>query len=128
MIYKCSNYLPDVPGATLLTTPENIGDVNTICAPNPAVDADLDYIDGPYESACGLCQPGSIAFACIGEDEMCIGVAAYYALPRLGNPESNDEAMANLQEGNVNEVGTPGALIPSDVVVGGLCHDCEPGL
>ncbi|MGH7859265.1 MAG: hypothetical protein ACREQY_18215, partial [Candidatus Binatia bacterium] len=134
VVYKCSNYFPNVPGATLLTTPENIGNVNTICAPNPAVDADGDYIDGPYESACGLCQPGSIAFACIGEDEMCIGVAMYWEIPRLGS-DRNEEAVENMQNADeledLNEVGTPGNLgilgYPPDIT--GNCPDCDgPGL
>jgi hypothetical protein len=129
VVYKCSNYAPNVPLATAVTTVENVGDVNTICQPNPTVDADGDYVDGPYvnnvECGGGLCQPGSIAFACIGEDEMCIGVALYYALPRLGGAE-NDEAMANLQEQNVDGVGTPGSTLNMDVA--GICHDCEFGL
>ena len=27
-----------------------------------------------------------------------------------------------------DEVGTPGVLIPTDVGVGGICPDCQPGL
>ncbi|MGH7819984.1 MAG: hypothetical protein ACREQ9_09435, partial [Candidatus Binatia bacterium] len=73
--YKCSDPpLPNnVPGSTLLVAPTGIG--ASICSPNPAIDADGDYVDGAYvnELQCGpggLCQPGSIVFACIGEEEM----------------------------------------------------------
>jgi hypothetical protein len=101
------------------------------CSPNPAADADGEYVDGPYRNAkeCGVdmngdgiwCNPGVIRFACVGEEEMCIGVGTYYALPRIGGAE-NDEAMKNLEDGNVDGVGTPGATRNMDIV--GICHDC----
>jgi hypothetical protein len=103
------------------------------CDPNAHVDGDGDYVDGPYQNtaqcgANGWCNPSTIVFACVGEDEMCIGVAMYWALPRLGNPETNDEAVKNLQNGDVDNVGTPGSAIQTDIVNGGICHDCKPGL
>ena len=126
VVYKCSTQAPTLPGATIVPLDYEI------CSPNPAVDADLDYIDGPYKNPaqCGgdpdaLCQPGTIRFACIGEDEMCIGVSMYWALPRLGG-EGNDEAMENLQSGNVNEVGTPGNA-GADTSLSGLCPECDQG-
>jgi len=134
VVYKCSSRAPGVPGATLIATPENAGNVYSICSPNPAVDADGDYVDGPYvnETQCGaggLCQPGSIVFACIGEDEMCIGVSMYWALERVLNPDGtpNQDAIGKLQQGDVNQVGTPGVLFPTDVGQGN-CPDCQPGL
>jgi hypothetical protein len=106
------------------------------CLPNPAVDGDGDYVDGPYRNSTecpkdaegqpGWCNPGTITFACIGEEEMCIGVSLFYALPRIGG-EDHDEAMANLEEGNVNEVGTPGSA-PRPPTDNGICHDCKAGL
>jgi hypothetical protein len=106
------------------------------CLPNPAVDGDGDYVDGPYRNSTecpkdssgqpGWCNPGVITFACIGEEEMCIGVSLFYALPRIGGAD-NDEAMANLQKGDVNNVGTPGSA-PRPATDNGICHDCNPGL
>jgi hypothetical protein len=123
--YTCA-----VGGAPTMISP--IGDN---CAPNPAVDGDGDYVDGPYRNPtdCGAgldgeggwCQPGVIRFACIGEEEMCIGVALYYALPRLGGAGS-EEAQQNLEEQNLDGVGTPGSTPNMDV--SGICHDCDPGL
>jgi hypothetical protein len=130
VVYKCSNVGASVPGATLVTTPENIGGINEICQPNPTVDNDGEYVDGPYkndvECGGGLCQPGSIAFACIGEDEMCIGVSLYYALDRLGGA-GDAQAQENLKKGDVDHVGTPGAL-PRQPTDSGICHDCSTGL
>ncbi|MEA2625579.1 MAG: hypothetical protein QOD06_1624, partial [Candidatus Binatota bacterium] len=115
--------------------PTQISPIGTNCAPNPAVDGDGDYVDGPYRNAtdcgagldgqAGWCNPGAIRFACIGEEEMCIGVALYYALPRLGGAGS-DEAQKNLEDRNLDGVGTPGSTPNMDV--SGICHDCDPGL
>lgn len=140
VVYKCSEKIKPVqagdatvagvPFATLAQTPEDIGGFYDICSPNPDADGDGDYIDGAYEndSQCGggLCEPSSIVFACIGEDEMCIGVSMYWALPRLGNEETNDEAMQNLQDGDLDHVGTPGNLgVETDV--SGICTECGGG-
>jgi hypothetical protein len=97
---------------------------------------DGDYVDGPYQNKaeCGVdssgeprwCNPGTITFACIGEEEMCIGVAGYYALPRLGGAGS-DEAVENLKKGDVDGVGTPGST-PNMDLPAGICADCKVGL
>jgi hypothetical protein len=114
--------------------PTQVSPIGANCSPNPTVDAEGDYVDGPYknpvecgESAAGSwCNPGVIRFACIGEEEMCIGVGLYYSLPRLGDIDGgHDEAMENLQDGNVDGVGTPGSTVAAD---NGICHDCDPGL
>ncbi|MGH7899431.1 MAG: hypothetical protein ACREQQ_15860, partial [Candidatus Binatia bacterium] len=149
VVYKCSTneQLAQVPGATLVQLPAEIGNLYNICTPNPAKDADGDYIDGAYKNdlQCGggLCEPSSIVFACIGEDEMCIGVALYWAMPRLGNPDTNDEAMQNLQDGltalqggdtdtaqrKLNDVGLPGSTSQPTDYPAGSCPECTgPGL
>jgi hypothetical protein len=114
----------------------------TNCPNNPNVDAEGDYIDGPYQTAqCGSptswCNPANIAFACIGEDEMCIGVTMYWALDRLGT-DPNGKAYQNLQEAvteqdpeKVDGVGTPGNTgVPMDPTLlnGGMCPECKTGL
>jgi hypothetical protein len=128
VVYKCSTSFSQVPGASMLALPEEVGGLYQICTPNPAIDADGDYIDGAYKNdlQCGggLCEPSSIVFACIGEDEMCIGVALYWAMPRLLNPDSGDEALQNLQAGDVNNVGLPGATNNPTDVPSGNCPEC----
>ena len=126
VVYKCS-HAGTVPGTSLVQAP--FGSLSTICTPNPATDAEGDYIDGAYinDTQCGggICEPSSIIFACIGEDEMCIGVSMYWAMPRLGS-DSNDEAVAELQAGNVDNVGKPGNRgVATDV--SGICTECEGG-
>jgi hypothetical protein len=39
--------------------------------------------------------------------------------------DGHDEAMQNLEDGDVDNVGTPGSAVKVD---NGLCHDCDPGL
>jgi hypothetical protein len=133
VVYKCSDGTsPDTPPFMLASAPF-VGGYD-ICSPNPAVDADGDYVDGSYVNTeqCGgrLCQPGSIVFACVGEDEMCIGVAMYYAMDRILNSDGsvNQTAMDNLQSGNVNQVGTPGNTgLPGPADILGNCPECEGG-
>jgi hypothetical protein len=115
--------------------PTQISPIGDNCSPNPAVDADGDYVDGPYQNAaeCGAnaagswCNPGVIRFACIGEEEMCIGVGLYYSLPRLGDMDGgHDEAMQSLEDQDLDNVGTPGST--TNAGDNGLCHDCDAGL
>ncbi|MGH7899698.1 MAG: hypothetical protein ACREQQ_17215 [Candidatus Binatia bacterium] len=130
VVYKCSTRAGDVPYASMVGVVENALNTYQICSPNTVVDADGDYVDGAYrnEIQCGgaLCEPSSIVFACIGEDEMCFSVAMFWALPRLGNPETHDEAVENLEQGDLDHVGTPGSTPNSDLAGG--CSDCELGL
>jgi hypothetical protein len=125
--------VPAVGGTTVLVNAPFLSSTGVVgakpCSPNPAVDGDADYVDGPYinSAQCGegvWCNPGTITFACIGEEEMCIGVGAWYPLPRLGGA-GNDEAMENLQKQDIDHVGTPGQVPPAD---NGICHDCGPAL
>ena len=126
--YRVKYACGPAPGVTL-DVPLNDG--TSVCDPNPAVDADGDYVDGPYrnEAQCGgdWCNPATVVFANVGEDEMCISVFMYWPLERLLNHDGsvNEEAMQNLEEGNVDEVGTPGRLwrSPSDA---GNCNDGAP--
>ena len=126
VVYKCAtDGMGSAKASTLVTN-------KPVCSPNPAVDADGDYIDGPYvnEDQCGsggICEPGSITFACVGEDEMCIGVAAYYALPRLGSESGHDEAMEELGQGNLDGVGTPGNTGVQMDLPSGDCPECDEG-
>jgi hypothetical protein len=157
VVYKCSTAgLEQVPGGSMVGLPTGIGDTYAICTPNPEKDGDGDYVDGAYrndvqcgnndgvpDSSDGLCEPSMIVFACIGEDEMCIGVALYWAMPRLGNPDTNDEAMQNLQDGlaalqsgdtdtaqkKLNNVGLPGSTSQPTDYPAGNCAECTgPGL
>jgi hypothetical protein len=148
VVYKCNTNATaaKVPFVTLAAVPTESGQyLNKICNPNPAIDADGDYIDGAYvndvQCGGGLCQPASIIFACVGEDEMCIGVTMYWAMPRLGG-DGSDEAVQNLQDaaaaaqaGNanaaqqeLNQVGTPGSSPSGSDVLLGNCPECKAGL
>jgi hypothetical protein len=129
VVYKCGR-APGVSAAGPVLP-------SAICDPNPAVDADGEYVDGSYANdvqcgaAGGYCNPANIVFANQGEDEMCIGVGLYYAMDRLGDVDGggHDAAMANLTSGDpdrMQEVGTPGSLKNMDPVA--RCQDCEPGL
>ena len=120
-----------------------------VCNPNPAVDPDGDYVDGPYlnEAQCGAggwCIPSPIIFANVGEDEMCIPVFMYWRLDNLlgdenGNPGLNQEAMDRLtgeaqhsiEAGDpsffleaVDQTGTPGVVQKwaGDI---GDCRECK---
>jgi hypothetical protein len=107
------------------------------CNPNPAVDEHGEYVDGSYKndvqcgSTGGYCNPSAIVFACVGEEEMCIGVTMYYAMPRPLNSDGspNEGFIAEAQAGHVNNLGTPvNTGLPTDVLVGGNCPDCKAGL
>jgi hypothetical protein len=119
--YKCG----PAPGVSLPTGP--------ICRPNPHFDADGDYIDGPYKPTDGTCpaaspwcNPATIMFANVGEDEMCIPVFMYWPLDRILKEDGSvdEEALRKLQEGRANEVGLPGSIPkqPGDI---GDCRDCS---
>ena len=129
VVYKCSSN--GMHGDSMVQFNAFVeGRRNPICNPNPATDADGDYIDGAYVNGeqCGeggVCEPGSIVFACVGEEEMCIGVSMYWAMPRLGS-DSNDEALENLAAGNVNDVGTPGNA-GTETDISGICTECGDG-
>jgi hypothetical protein len=135
VVYKCG------PGPGLSSP------TGAVCKPDPdAIDADGDYIDGPWKptAASGICpaespwcNPGTIRFANVGEDEMCIPVFMYWPLDRLGGPGS-ENAEASLEaaaaaaaagdadgaEENLNDTGTPGSIPkqPGDI---GDCRDCS---
>ena len=129
--YKCSDWPHFTPVFPLMPAP--------VCNPNPRFDADGDYVDGPYqnEAQCGLdangearwCNPAPIIFENIGEDEMCIPVFMFWRLdnlvkdPTTGEIGFDEEAMQDLQEGNLDEVGTPGVIqkSPGDI---GDCREC----
>jgi hypothetical protein len=139
VVYKCADErLQNAPGTSTLNFPFVAS--HDVCSPNPAKDGDDDYIDGPYanEDQCGAggsCEPSSIIFACVGEDEMCIGVNMYWGLARIGS-DKNDEAVAALEEAvttqnpeKLDEVGTPGNTgAPTDTIPGvfeaGNCPEC----
>lgn len=136
VVYKCStnSTLKQIPGGSNVVLPEGIGDLYQICTPNPAVDSQGDYVDGAYKNdlQCGggLCEPSSIVFACVGEDEMCIGVALYWKMEGPINPDGsvNPNWVQSVQSGNLNQAGTPGSTnTPSDYPSGN-CAECGPPL
>lgn len=126
---------------TLGVPPGTPGSHARDCPPNPATDTNGLPIDGPYTPkppdcpGCtdycptnlgytGRCVPANAVFSNTGPDAMCIPIIMYWPLERMldadGSP--NDAAVRRVEEGRVNEVGTPGRVwkSPSD---GGSCDD-----
>jgi hypothetical protein len=99
------------------------------CPPNPAVDADGDPIDGAYAAPeyCGTaaCAPATLRFSDTAGDAMCVPIMLYWPLDRIvdENGHVNDQAVADLGAGRVDEVGTPGRIPKSPSDPQGICDD-----
>lgn len=108
------------------------------CPANPAVDDQGRPVDGAYDPLAtyrydycpqrlgytGQCVPANVVFANTGKDAMCIPIVMYWPLDRIVNADGgvNQDAAGKLEQGKVDEVGTPGRLFksPSDF---GTCDD-----
>jgi hypothetical protein len=132
--YGCEDIEGVPPGSPHVIPPvAGLGGTPRDCPPNPAKDAAGRPVDGAYDAPqycppnlgyTGRCVPAGLVFANTATDTMCIPIIMYWPLDRILNADGSvDEgAMQHLQDGDVNEVGTPGRVwkSPSDT---GSCDD-----